>query len=135
MPLLVDTGILYALADQDDAWHHRAREWLKNCSELLLVPIAVVPEVSYLLRTRLGPRAELSFAQSLAKEELAVQGLNAADFRRIAALLKQYTDIGFVDASIVAIAERINIRTLATTDRRHFSKIRPLHVPTFALVP
>ena len=28
MPVLVDTGILYALADRDDDWHGRAVEYL-----------------------------------------------------------------------------------------------------------
>ena len=27
MPVLVDTGILYALADRDDDWHGRAVEY------------------------------------------------------------------------------------------------------------
>lgn len=45
------------------------------------------------------------------------------------------TPLGFVDASITATAERLNIVTLLTTDRRHFSLIRPADSATFRLVP
>ncbi len=135
MPLLLDTGVLYALADRDDAWHLRSRDLVKKTRETLLVPVTVVPEVCYLLRERLGPHAETAFVRSAARGELAVENLAEADLVRSAALMRDYGDIGFVDASIVAIAERLALRTLATTDRRHFGAIRPRHVPAFVLVP
>ena len=49
--------------------------------------------------------------------------------------MRTYEWLGFVDATIVAIAERLKVRTLATTDRRHFAAIRPSHVERFTLVP
>jgi predicted nucleic acid-binding protein len=58
MAILVDTGVLYALADRDDAWHARADEFVAACAEVLLVPVPVSPETTYRLRTRLGAVAE-----------------------------------------------------------------------------
>lgn len=43
--------------------------------------------------------------------------------------------LGFVDASVVAVAERLGERQVATLDRRHFSVVRPRHVKAFRLVP
>jgi hypothetical protein len=40
-----------------------------------------------------------------------------------------------VDASIVAMAERLDVATLVTTDRRHFAVVRLAHVPRLRLVP
>jgi predicted nucleic acid-binding protein len=40
-----------------------------------------------------------------------------------------------VDASVVALAERHHARVIATLDQRHFSLVRPRHVPAFELVP
>lgn len=40
-----------------------------------------------------------------------------------------------VDASIVAIAERLDVTTILTTDRRHFGVIRPSHTEAFVLAP
>jgi len=135
MPVLVDTGVLYAVADRDDAWHKRALAFLENTSELLLVPVTVIPEVTYLLRARLGERAERAFVVSLAAGELGIEPLTGTDLTRCAAIMGSHPDVGFVDASLVAIAERLKVTTIATTDRRHFGQIRPKHCAAFALVP
>lgn len=135
MPLLVDTGVLYALADADDDWHQPVREYLTRAPDVLLVPVTVLPEVTYLLHKRLGSGAERAFVESLASGELTVEPLKPRDFTRCGELLAEYGAIGFVDASVVAIAERLGLKTLATTDRRHFSRIRPKHVESFELVP
>ncbi len=135
MALLLDTGILYALADEDDDWHERARMLLHSRPDVLLVPLTVLPEAAYLIRLRLGPSAELAFVRSVVDGELSIQNLTSKDFERIAAVMAKYPDIGFVDASVVVIAERLRLPTIATTDRRHFIKIRPVHVKAFELLP
>ncbi|MCC7010880.1 MAG: PIN domain-containing protein [Acidobacteria bacterium] len=135
MPLLVDTGILYALADRRDAWHQRVIEYVEASRQPMLAPITVLPEVAYLLRERIGPEAEQAFVRSVADGEVAVEGLTRRDWTRIETLMATYGFLGMVDASIVAICERLKLRTLATTDRRHFHAVRPAHVSALALVP
>jgi len=135
MPILVDTGVLYALADRDDAWHKRALAFLEDTDELLLVPVTVIPEVTCLLRTRLGEAAERAFVASLAAGELDVEPVTIADLKRCAAIMGAHRDVGFVDASVVAMSERLKVTTIATTDRRHFPPIRPRHCAAFTLVP
>ena len=135
MAVLVDTGVLYALADADDRWHERARSWLDDVRDLLLVPVTVLPEVVYLLQTRLGPAVERRFVRSLATGELDVEPLRPVDIKRAFELMGRYPDLGFVDLSMVAMAERLKVTTLATTDRRHLSRITPNHVAGFTLVP
>lgn len=135
MAILVDTGILYALADVDDDWHERARAFVETCREALVAPVTVLPEVAYLLHKRLGPRAEAAFVRSLARGELAVEALADRDLPRCLELCEAHPDMGFVDASLVAMAERRRLRTLATTDRRHFASVRPRHVEQLTLLP
>ena len=135
MAVLVDTGILYALADADDRWHEPASAWLEDVSELLIVSVTALPEVAYLLHTRLGPAPELAFVQSLAAGELEVEDLRRTDLTRCSEVMRRYPEIGFVDASIVAIAERLKIESIATTDRRHFQSVKPKHTKAFNLVP
>ena len=135
MPLLVDTGILYALADRSDAWHARVVAMVKTTREPLLAPVTILPEVAYLLAARLGTHAERAFVQSLVDGEIGVEGLRTADYARASDLLMQYRYIGFVDATVVAVAERLKLRALATTDRRHFAQIQPVHVRAFTLLP
>ncbi len=135
MPLLLDTGALYALADADDAWHARMRDFLKAERQSLLVPVTVIPEAAYLMRKRLGVLAETRFAESLAAGEIAVENLTRADLARCAELLRTYDFLGFVDASVVAVAERLKLRALVTTDRRDFQRVRPTHIVAFQLLP
>ena len=135
MPLLLDTGVVYALADTDDDWHDRALALLRRQREPLLLPVTTVPEITYLLRTRLRPETERLFVESIAAGELGVEQMTPPDWRRSVELLEMYAAIGFVDASVIAIAERLRLTTIATTDRRHFSMIRPTHVDSFVLVP
>jgi hypothetical protein len=135
MPVLVDTGILYALADEDDDWHARARDFIQSMRLPLVTPVTVVPEVTYLLRSRLGPDAERIFVESLADGEIAVENLTAGDLARCAELLREFDFLGFVDASVVALAERLRLRSIVTTDRRDFRRVRPRHTPAFELLP
>lgn len=135
MPVLLDTGIIYALADRDDDWHDRSVAYVRGLRELMLAPVTVVPEATYLIRDRLGRRAEQSLIRSIADRELEVEALSDGDWVRTAELMGKYPDIGFVDASIVAIAERLHLSSIATTDRRHFAPIKPRHCPSFELKP
>jgi uncharacterized protein len=134
---LVDTGILYALADKDDSWHGRALEFVAGFRGRLIAPSAVVPEICYLLNTYLSPDAEIAFVLSLANHEITIEHFTDRDLARVHELLSQYRDsnIGFVDATCVAVAERLGITGIVTTDRRHFSLVRPKHVAAFDLLP
>jgi predicted nucleic acid-binding protein len=135
--ILADTGILYALIDADDEWHQRVVEWWGAASEPVLVPVTVLPEVTYLLHQRISPLAEVAFVEAVVRGEFSVEPLEAEDMTRAAAVMAEYADLGlgFVDATIVAIAERLRVRTVATTDRRHFSAVRPRHVRALVLAP
>ena len=136
MAVLVDTGILYALADADDAWHKRARAWVEeDGAELLIVPVTVLPEVAYLLHTRLGPASELAFIQSAHAGEFEIEALRQQDLTRSSELMRRYPVLGFVDTTVVAMAERLKIESIATTDRRHFASVSSRHNRTFTLVP
>ena len=52
-------------------------------------------------------------------------------------LVEQYADLplGTTDASVIAIAERLDLNEIATLDRRHFTVVRPRHVDAFTLLP
>lgn len=136
-PIVVDTGPLYAMADRDDDWHHRVVRFLERSRDELIVPVTVLPEAAYLLAAHLGPEAERKLVQSVVNGELAVEELMLQDLRRALELLRRYEDarIGLVDATIVAIAERLKISRILTTDRRDFSLVRPRHCKEFELLP
>ena len=135
MPLLVDTGVLYALVDRSDAWHSRTVDYVKTSETNLLAPVTALPEAAYLIRTRLGIREELKLIEGFVNGEVAVEPLSDSDLSRALAVMAKYPQLGFTDSTIVAMAERLALTTIATTDRRHFKTVRPRHVRQFTLVP
>jgi uncharacterized protein len=102
-----------------------------------LVPVLVVTKVAYLLATLVGPETEVRFLGDLAAGDLVPEQVAPADWLRIAELVAIYRDLplGTVDASVMAVAERLGSTTIATLDRWHFSVVRPAHFPVFDLVP
>ena len=135
--VIADTGALYALMDRSDAWHARVVAWWERNRRPVIVPVTVLPEVTYLLQTRIGVEAELAFIRAVAAGEFTIEALGPDDLDRAAEVMDAYADfpLGFVDASLVAIAERFETREVLTTDRRHFSAVRPRHARGFQLVP
>lgn len=66
-----------------------------------------------------------------------VEPLDVDDYRRVAEVCDQYSDseIGFVDAAVLAIVERLREPKLASIDHRHFGLLRPRHVEALTLLP
>jgi predicted nucleic acid-binding protein len=55
MPLvIVDTGVLYAMADRDDNWYEPVKTYLETQTDTLVVSVTVLPEACYLLNTYIG---------------------------------------------------------------------------------
>ena len=135
MSAIMDTGVIYALADTDDSWHSRCHDWLSKNRDLLVVPVTVIPEAAYLIRVRLGSKAELRFAHSLATGELLLEPLTRSDLGRTNAIMEAHPEIGLVDASVFAIAVRLKASAIATTDRRHFVPVLAALKLRFDLVP
>ena len=137
MRVIADTGPLFALMDRSDRWHTRVVEWWGAEPRSVVIPVTVLPEVSYLLHTRIGPAAEAAFIGAVARGELTTEPLEAEDISRAFHLMQEYADLplGFVDATVLAIAERLAVREILTTNRRHFGVVRPRHVPPLVLLP
>ena len=138
--ILCDSGPLFAAADLKDADHHACVELftgLRLARRRLLVPATVVAEVGYMLQTKVGSFAEAAFLQAIGDGDLEFVDLKAEDGSRMAELVNQYDDLplGTTDASVIALAERLGIREVATLDRRHFTVVRPRHVEALSLLP
>jgi len=95
----------------------------------------VVAEVTYLVGTRIGPQAEAGFLRGL--QSVDVEAPSVEDWARIAELVEQYGDfpLGGTDASLVALAERLDTDVVITFDRRHFGAVRPRHCASLRLLP
>lgn len=63
--IVIDTGVLYALADTSDINHDSCTRWLESAQEPLLVPSLVITEAAYLIGSRGGAAAEALFLDAL----------------------------------------------------------------------
>jgi len=135
--IVVDTGPLFAAADDNDRYHEAAVDFFDSNTEPLVSTPGVITEVSFLIDKFLGPQREADFLDTIANGDLSVEYLIAADYLRMAELVRTYADLrlGSTDASVVAIAERLSVTTVATVDYRHFNVVRPAHVDAFTIVP
>lgn len=123
--------------DTDDPHHLACRRLLEDHRGPLLVPTLVISEVSFLVERNVGTRAELAVLRDLAEGRFEPIPVEAEDWPRIIELVWIYRDmpLGTVDASVIAVAERLKVERIATLDRKHFSVVKPAHVEAFELLP
>lgn len=128
--IVVDTGVVLALFDRRDAHHAAVRELFAANPGDWILPWAILPEVDYLVFTRLGERAQQLWLADLADGGLAVEWGKADDLVSAHALIRRYAslDMGLVDAVVMVIAERLGA-DIATVDLRHFGAVRLKHAP------
>jgi uncharacterized protein len=94
--ILVDTNVLYALADRRDKHHARCAGWLQRTPDVLMVPATVLAETCYLIDRTLGPTAEAAFLDSVGtgpEYTFQLVELVDSDLRRMSGLVRQYADL------------------------------------------
>jgi len=137
MALILDTGPLYASLDRSDADHAACRQLIEAADEPLVIPAPVLVEVDYWVHARLHMGVLLALVDDIVAGAYRVEELHIEDYRRIRELCDRYADadVGFVDAAVLAVVERLSEPKLATLDHRHFRVLRPRHVKVLRLVP
>jgi hypothetical protein len=137
MALVLDTGPLYATLDRTDAQYQRCLDLLQDTVEPLVIPAPVLVEVDWLVHTRLHAGVFLALVDDILAGAYRVEDLLPEDYRRIRELSDRYADadVGFVDAAVLAVVERLKEPKLATLDHRHFRILRPRHTDALRLLP
>ena len=135
--LIADTSGLVALINRADRAHAAVRAVVAGLRRPLLVPDLVIAEVDYLVSRMVGRTAEELFLADLVSGALEREPLTHADLTRAAELVGTYADhdIGVVDASIVALAERVGTDRVLTLDLRHFRTFRLGGRRPFTILP
>ncbi len=123
------------LLDADHARHAAARTLLER--ESVIVPSSVICEVDYMATTRLGAATAQVFLEDLVAGAYDFVQVELADMERALELMQIYEDarLGFVDTSVMALAERLRVPRILTLDRRHFTLFRPKGMTHLELLP
>ena len=122
-----------ALLDVRDVDHDRCTALLKGAEELRVVPAPVLVELDDFVPSEAFTR----FLDDVRRGAFLIEDLHAIDYVRVEELVLGYSDmrIGFVDAAVLAVVERLKEPKLATLDHRHFSVMRPRHADAVDLLP
>ena len=133
--VLLDTGPVVALFNAADGHHRVCLEAFAALTPPLLTCWPVLTEAAWLLRKQPRPLDRIADAHAAGLFEMLP--LDGDCLAGIAAIMRRYEDAGLqlADAALAYLAERENIRTIFTLDRRDFSIIRLRRNRTLRLIP
>jgi predicted nucleic acid-binding protein len=135
--IVIDTSVIVAYMNATDDHHEAVAAWLEDADDDLATTPLIVAEVDHLVAAR-GTRAALSALRAdLAAGAYLVEWWQSAIASAVR-IAERYADNGLAlaDASLVALAERLDTVDIATLDERHFRAVRPLAAgKAFRLLP
>lgn len=132
---LLDTGPIVAYLDSRDPDHAAVMERLDDFEGRLVSTSAVITEAMHFVSAGAsGPRLLCEFVQKC--------GVDLFDLTRppelpeVVSLIEKYRNVpmDFVDATLVVLADGLNVRDVLTLDRRGFSIYRTRRDRAFKLV-
>ena len=131
--LICDTGALVDYIVEGAPDHRLFRDAIDQ-ARARYVPGLVLVEVDYFLRNERG--AMQVFMQDLARGAFTYAPPTVGQLSRAMEVDRRFADLdlGLVDGSVVALAETLDIRRLATRDLRHFAAVRLRDGSAFELV-
>lgn len=131
--ILCDTSALIAFVNPKDKHHLEVRSFE---DQTLVIPTTVLCEVDYMLTKYVGEEKTKEFFEYIVNDKQILL-FDVTDFSRVNEIRRQYNSLplGFVDASIIALAERHRIGQILTLDRRHFTAVKPQHLEYLELLP
>jgi len=133
--VLFDTGVFVALLDKSEKNHERCVAFLKELRGKLFTTEPVLTETLYLL----GPsiKAQRACIEFLLKGGATLIPQSKESLSRASALMEKYEDIpmDFADATLVSLAEEIDVVEVLTLDRRGFSTYRIRGKTAFKIRP
>jgi predicted nucleic acid-binding protein len=103
---------------------HRAFRTVIDAARTRYVPGLVLAELDYFLRAHRD--ALRAFVDDMARGAFTYAPITLDQIVRATEIDRRYADLslGLVDASVVALADELGIRRIATRDVRHFAAVR-----------
>jgi predicted nucleic acid-binding protein len=135
---LLDAGPVIGLLSRYDAHHHRTVTALQASAaegRRLCTTWEVVGEAYTFVRLKARRPRSAEHAREVLRwaweSGVVVLGSTEEDHQRSTELLEQYLalDLSYVDALLLAIAERHRVEQVVTVDAAHFRAVRLVHDP------
>jgi predicted nucleic acid-binding protein len=135
--ILLDASVVVAAADRADLNHAAAMAWFSRADEPLLLGALALADLDNLLQRELGAEAAMALVRSITGGAIRLVAPTNGDLTRAGELMETVAEHRprLADALMVAAAERLGVRRIATFDRRPIAVFRPRHVRAFDLEP
>ena len=133
--MLLDTGVYVALLDKSERNHERSITFLKEFRGTLLTTEPVLTETLYLLGSTI--KAQRACIDFILKGGATLIPQSIESLQRSSALMEKYKNIpmDFADATLVSLAEELDIDEILTLDRKGFGAYRIHGKKSFNLWP
>lgn len=135
--ILIDSSFLYGVLDRSNPKHALAKSAISSVPSRYIIPDITLTETAFLFHRAGGVPAVVAFLDAIVAARWTFEPVIRADIMRAREVMSDYATakLDFVDCCIVAIAERLDIDTICTFDRRDFGIIRPRHREHFIILP
>ena len=135
MIVLLDTGPWVALLDKSENRHNECSAWLKNFEGDILSTEAVLTEVLYLLDFSL--KAKQGALEFVLTGAVTLVPSSMESLEAVKELLTKYQDLpmDFADATLVELANELNVGHIVTFDQKDFSVYRFGKNKSFTILP
>jgi predicted nucleic acid-binding protein len=135
--IVVDTSVVLAFMDRRDAHHETVARWMQSQDEELITTPLVVAELDHLVFRQGGVAAARALRDDLMDGAYLLEWWPSAIHETIAlARRHEGMQLGLTDASLLALAGRLQTTDLATLDERHFRTLKPdFGADSFTLLP
>jgi predicted nucleic acid-binding protein len=122
---LIDTGPLVAFLDAADPGHKRVVACLEDFSGQLVTTSAVITEAMHFVSASKDGARLLAEFVTLSRTEV-YDLCRPPELLEAAMLMQKYADtpMDFADATLLLLAEALDVRDIITLDRRGFSAYR-----------
>jgi uncharacterized protein len=126
MAVVADSTPLIAAANSRDDFHRLAISLVRAAGRDLIIPDPVIVEVEWMIRDRGGPTPSHRFLDAIVAGTYRRATLSPSVFAAAAAIDQRHADLdlGFVDASVMAVAEATD-SVILTFDFTHFRAAPP----------
>jgi predicted nucleic acid-binding protein len=131
-PVLLDTGVIVALLDRSEKFHHGCAEAVRSLQAPLVTCEAVIAESCYLLRNL--PGAPEAVIENIAVGIFQVPFQLSREAHGTRQILRKYRDrkIDLADACLIRLADEFETSDILTLDKDfqiyRWSKNKPFHL-------
>jgi predicted nucleic acid-binding protein len=135
--IVIDTSVVLAFMDRRDAHHDAVVRWMQAGDHELATTPLVAAELDHLVFRQGGVAAARALRDDLYNGAYLLEWWpDAIHETIIVARRHESMQLGLTDASLLALAGRLQTTSIATLDERHFRALRPVWgSDSFTLLP